>query len=262
MATEHLITRLSTTPVKGLRLHHPDAVELTPSGAAGDRRFYLVDEAGTVQSCTRNQGLYELSASWEESSRRLEVRRGDDVVAAGVIERDRPVATDMSGLRTLEADTVTDPMWGELFSEAVGRRVRLVQARDSAYDVAPVTLLGSASVRELADRAGLDGVDARRFRMLIDFSSEDPHVEDGWDGRRLRVGGAVLSCEGPVKRCAATTRHPDSGESDLQTLRLIKGYRGRQPSILGLGANFGIYARVIEAGPIAVGDRLVVDEVA
>ena len=40
------ITRLSTTPVKGLLLDHPDSIELTAEGAVGDRAFYLLDDRG------------------------------------------------------------------------------------------------------------------------------------------------------------------------------------------------------------------------
>jgi len=37
------VTRLSTTPVKGLALHHPDAIVLLRTGAAGDREFFVID---------------------------------------------------------------------------------------------------------------------------------------------------------------------------------------------------------------------------
>ena len=51
-------------------------------------------------------------------------------------------------------------------------------------------------------------------------------------------------------RCVMTTQNPDSGESDLNTLELIASYRTDQPKEV----NFGVYAGVIEAGEIAVGD--------
>jgi len=69
---DYTITRLSVTAVKGLSLHHPDSIDLTMHGAAGDRLFYLVDDTGTLQSCTRNPGLYGLSAAYDEESRRLD----------------------------------------------------------------------------------------------------------------------------------------------------------------------------------------------
>lgn len=256
MAPAYTITLLSTTPVKGLALHHPRSISLTRHGAAGDRRFYLVDESGKLQSCTRNPELYGLTAAWDQDSRRLQVSRGADLLVGGVIEPDRPVGTDLSGIRTLEADTVADPRWDAFFSDLLGLPVSLVQARESAFDVQPVTLLGTGSVDELARRSGLPHVDPRRFRMLIQFEGGDPHAEDSWDGCRLEVGGAVLRAGGPVKRCAATTRHPDTGSVDLQTLRLITDYRGRQESEFGAGAHFGVYASVLEPGTITVGDTV------
>lgn len=258
MPTDLTITRLSITPIKGLMLHHPESVELTPLGVPGDRRFYLVDEKGTLQSCTHNPGLYGLVATWDATTRWLQVARGEDVLIAGTVEPAEAVETDMFGLRTIEADTVADPAWNVFFSDIVGRPVQLLQARDSAYDVDPVTLLGTASVEELARRSGLPDVDARRFRMLIEFSGGTPHVEDTWDGQRASVGDVELRVKGPVKRCAATTRDPESGAVDLQTLRLITDYRGRQESHLGVGANFGVYASVLEPGLVSVGDRIVV----
>lgn len=256
MPTDFTLVRLSITPVKGLSLHHPDSIEVTEQGVVGDRLFYLLDDSGRLQSCTRNPGLFGLTAAYDSRTRRLEISRGDQVLLGGVIEATTPVETDMWGLRTITSDVVTDPAWSTFFSDLVGRRVHLIKARGSAYDVRPVTLLGTGSVAELARHAGLSQVDSRRFRMLIEFSSDSTHLEDSWEGKPLRVGGALLRAGGPVKRCAATTRDPDTGSVDLQTLRLITAYRGRQQSELGLGANFGIYGDVIEPGTITVGDTL------
>ena len=256
MSMDLEITRLSITPVKGLSLHHPDAIDLTRQGAAGDRLFYLIDDAGKLQSCTRNPGLYALSAAYDTESRRLEITREDDLLLGGVIEPTTPVETDMWGLHTVSSDAVADPAWSELFSDLIGRRVQLLLARGAAHDVHPVTLLGVASVEELARQAGIPDVDSRRFRMLIEFSGGEAHVEDSWDGALLEVGDAVVRGGGPVQRCAATTRNPDSGAVDLQTLRMIRSYRGLEDSVFGLGANFGVYGEVVEPGRVAVGDRL------
>ena len=87
--------------------------------------------------------------------------------------------------------------------------------------------------------------------MLLDLDGCAEHEEDTWDGRRLRVGEAVLRVGGPVPRCAATTRHPESGVRDLDTLRLIKGYRGVRD---GEAIDFGVYALVEEPGRVRVGD--------
>jgi uncharacterized protein YcbX len=50
-----------------------------------------------------------------------------------------------------------------------------------------------------------------------------------------------------------TTRHPDTGERDLDTLGLIKGYRGvRERKEI----DFGVYATVEQPGPVRVGDAV------
>lgn len=250
------VARLSTTPIKGLSLHHPHSVDLTAHGAVGDRRFYLVDDTGRLQSCTANPALLPLAARYDGDSHRLEVMRGDEVVCAGIVETAAPIDTDMWGLRTIASDVVAGTRWRTFFSEILGKPVVLVRARSTAYDVHPATLVGTSSVVELARRSGLASVDPRRFRMLMEFAGGEPHVEDSWEGRLLRVGSAVLRGAGPVKRCAATTRNPASGAVDLQTLRLIAAYRGRRASVLGVGATFGVYCDVLEPGTVTVGDRL------
>lgn len=252
------VARLSVTPIKGLQLHHPSAVEVTADGVTGDRQFYLVDAAGKLQSCTHNKALLELSAEYDVPQRTLSVSRGSDLLHSAVVDSGDEVEVDLHGLRAVRA-TAVGRSWSDFFSEVVGKPVWLLRAHAPAYDVHPVTLLGSESVAELARQAGLPEVDARRFRMLVGFTGGTPHVEDSWAGRTLTVGGAVLRGGGLVKRCAATTRNPESGDVDLQTLRMITGYRGRQETVLGPGAAFGVYADVLTPGRIAVGDAISVD---
>jgi uncharacterized protein YcbX len=111
-------------------------------------------------------------------------------------------------------------------------------------------------VQALADdEAG--PVDARRFRMNVELAGTAPHEEDSWEGRELRMGEVVLRAGGPVKRCAATTRNPDTGVVDLQTLKLIGRRRGRQETAkFGKGFYFGVYADVVAPGRVHVGDAV------
>ena len=54
--------------------------------------------------------------------------------------------------------------------------------------------------------------------MLVGLAGCRPHEEDEWNGRLLRVGEAVVRVGGPVPRCATTTRDPETGERDFDTL--------------------------------------------
>jgi MOSC domain-containing protein len=113
--------------------------------------------------------------------------------------------------------------------------------------------VSTASVRELARYAGSD-VDAGRFRMTFELDGVDAHEEDEWIGQRISIGDAVVVPAATVARCAVTTRHPATGVRDLDTLRIIAGYRTARTTRLNI--NFGVSASVATPGPVRVGDRV------
>ena len=251
------VTRLSTTPIKGLGLHHPDEIDVRHTGVVGDRRFYLVDDRDALFSIAKTGALLGVAAEYDESAGRLVLRAGTEVVAEGSVEPGEPHTADFFAFKKVDGRLAPGP-WDDVLSGRAGRRLRLVLADrlDGAHDVEPLTLLGDASTRRLAEQAGVPDVDSRRFRMLVEFDGAAAHAEDGWLGQHLQIGTVVAEVGGPVQRCAGTTRNPVSGEVDLRTLQLIGDYRGRQDSIFGMGFNFGVYATVVTEGRIRVGDTL------
>lgn len=251
------VIRLSVTPVKGLALHHPDTIEVTPTGVVGDREFYLVDDRDSLFSIAKTGSLVGLHADYDVAAGRLAIREGSDVLAEGAIVEGDPHSADFFAFRQVEGRLAPGP-WDELLSERAGRPLRLVKAAAAGggHDVEPLTLLGTASTTRLSEQAHRPDVDSRRFRMLIEFDGAAAHAEDRWRGQTLQVGTVVVEVGGPVQRCAGTTRNPDSGEVDLRTLTLIGDYRGRQDSVFGMGFNFGVYATVVTPGRVSVGDSL------
>jgi len=251
------VARLSVTPIKGLALSHPPSIDVTDTGAVGDRAFYLVGADDRLVSIAKTGALVGLTATWDADPQVLSVHDETGVLLAGNIGLGAPHNANFFDFRQARG-RVVEGDWSQLFSDLAGQPLRLVKADDSngGRDVEPLTLLGEASTAELARHAGLDHVDSRRFRMLIEFDGAAPHEEDTWDGRVITVGEAVIVGGGPVQRCAGTTRNPSSGEIDLRTLTLIGGYRGRQPSIFGTGFNFGVYATTVTPGRVSVGDSL------
>jgi uncharacterized protein YcbX len=251
------VTRLSTTPVKGLALHHPDAILLLPTGAAGDREFFVIDGRDRLISIWKTGRLVRFRAAHDTRRRRITLSSAERVVCEGLARSGAPVIADFYSERKVPG-TVMEGPWNAVLSDAAGEPVRLVRANDpgAGHDEYPVTLLGEASVAELARRSGASPVDARRFRMLITFSGLAAHVEDRWQGQTIQIGEAVVRVGGPVPRCAATTRDPDRGARDLPTVRMIKSYRGVQVNEFGRGVNFGVYAEVVTEGTVRVGDPL------
>jgi uncharacterized protein len=251
------VTRLSTTPVKGLALHHPDAIFLERTGAAGDRVFFVIDGRDRLISVWKTGSLVRFRAAHDTRSDRVTISSAGTVLCDGPARPGTPVIADFYGERKV-AGTVVEGPWNALLSDAAGEPVRLVRADEpgAGHDEHPVTLLGEESVAELARQSGAGAVDARRFRMLIGFSGLSAHAEDCWQDRTIQIGEALVRVGGPVPRCAATTRDPDRGARDFPAVRMIRSYRGVQANEFGRGVNFGVYADVVVAGVVRVGDPL------
>ena len=101
-------------------------------------------------------------------------------------------------------------------------------------------------------RSGEDTVDGRRFRMLFEVDGLAPHGEDGWAGRRVAIGNAVVQMHGLVGRCAVTSQNPETGIPDLGTLRVIRKYRSEIETDEPLP--FGVWGGVEAPGTVRVGD--------
>jgi uncharacterized protein YcbX len=247
------VVRLSVTPVKALGLLHPEEVELGPAGVAEDRRFYLVDGDARLFSSTQHGPLVQIGADYDPKRERLSLRFPDGRVVEDGVRLGKPVQTDFFG-RSVRGRFVEGPFAAAL--STYGREpLRLVRAERAgdAFDAEPVTLMSVESVAELARHACRDGLDGRRFRMLVEVEGCEPHEEDRWAGREVRLGEAVVRVLGPVPRCVVTTRSPDTGERDVDTLRVIREYRGLRE---GLRLDFGVYGRVEKPGRVRVGDAV------
>jgi uncharacterized protein len=245
------VSRLSITPVKGLALSHPDEVTITPTGVPENRRFFLVDERGKLLNGTRDGPLYGVRAECDREGERLALTFADGRVVDEAVAVGEPKVTAFWG-RPVRGQFVEGP-WSRALSELLGEPVRLVRAHDpgGAFDEAPVSLLSDASLEELARKAGEDHVDGRRFRMLIHVAGTRPHEEDEWIGRHVRIGDALVRVTKQDARCRMTTRNPETGVRDFDTLRAIKSYRGvREKKAI----DFGVYADVEESGRVRVGD--------
>ena len=252
------VAQLSIAPVKGLALVHPSEVVLGPEGVSDNRRFYLIDAHGRRYGALRDSSLMQIDAAYEPEPERLDLRFPEGEIVHGEVALAEPVVTDFYG-RPVGGRVVEGP-WAEALSRFVGRSVRLVRADRPGggvdRDRGPVSLVSEASVAELERRSGLDRpVDGRRFRMLVHVRGCDPHEEDEWCGRDVRMGDALVRFLEPVARCAITTKNPDTGERDFDTLRAIRSYRGARD---GRKIDFGIYGEVLEAGRVRVGDPVLV----
>jgi uncharacterized protein YcbX len=269
-----LVSRLSTTPVKGTALHSPHAVQVTGNGVPENRRFHLVDARRRLLNGKQHGPLVRVTAEFDPDRDQLTLRFPDRLPVEGRAgDLGEAVRTDFYG-RDVEGHLLEGP-WSAALTEFVGEEVHLVRADrpGDAVDVHPVTLISSATIEHLRGVTPDGGrLDHRRFRMLVEVDGCDVHEEDTWAGRRVRIGGATVQVVGPVPRCVVTNESPDSGVVDFNTLKAIVRYRGELATDLSTpvahlpdngSVILGMYATVEQPGRIAVGDPVeLLDETA
>jgi uncharacterized protein len=247
------VSKLSTTPVRGLALHHPDRIELEEHGVLDDRRYTLLAD-GRIFDGTKFGPLVQVRAELEQDPERLTLTFPTGEVVTGEVALGEPFHQVIYD-RRFTARPVIGP-WADALSAHAGRALQLIRSErlPGERDRNPVSILSEASVEELA-RRGNDGrpLDARRFRMLIGVAGARPHQEDEWIGGEVRIGQAVVRVMRPDPRCVITTQDPDTGRRDFPTLHAIKEYRGMRD---GRKIDFGVYADVVTPGSVAVGDEL------
>lgn len=254
------VRALRVAPVKGLRLVDVEEIELTAAGALGDRRFYLIDERARMVNAKLIGSLLAVRADYDPRSERLALRFPDGrTVAAPALAGERVQTRFFS--RAAAARVIVGP-FSQALSDYAGAQLRLVAADDGRPAVdrgrrGGVSLISSASLARLSELAGKP-LDARRFRMLIEVDGLRAHQEDLLVRRRVRIGAALIRFRGHVGRCLVTSRDPESGDSDLPTLELLRSYRAAAQTTEPLA--LGVWGEVLEGGPVRLGDRLAVDE--
>jgi uncharacterized protein YcbX len=255
---------LYVAPVKGLSLEAREHIELGRSGVEDDRLFCLIGEDGHMLNGKRLAPVTTIGAHFDPAQGRLELRMPGGASVSDTVRAGEAVEVTMYGGHVASGHVVEGP-WAAALSEQLGRPIRLVRfdgpgnGHDRAAASAGATLLSLASLERLADEAGVEGpVDPRRFRMLIGIDGATAHEEDGWIGKRVRVGEAVIVPGGNVGRCKVTTMDPDTGIRDLDTLDVLARYRAEVLSSEKL--SFGVWARVERAGRVALGDDIVVED--
>ena len=256
------ITNIYRYPVKGLSGEALERAELAVRQCLPhDRRFAIA--LGTTEfdpaqpqwlskshfiMLMRDAALAKLATSFDPARGTLTIAEGGRIILCASL-------TEREGCERIAR------FFDEFMGGAVAGPLRVVEAEGHAFaDARPkpnattdkyVSLINLASIRDLEAKIRRS-VEPIRFRANVYFDGAPAWDEQGWMERKMTLGGARLRVISPITRCAATEVNPATAERDIPMVAELMRHYGHNI--------MGIYAEVIAAGEIAVGDNLAVTE--
>jgi uncharacterized protein len=282
MAPGELITvgRVATLwryPVKSMLGEEVGAIDVDARGLQGDRRFGVVDAAGTVATAKRParwQQLLQLRAERLEagavqvrfpdgrvgrsSDPDLDKRLGEFLGQDVELRSEAPPGAELERA-VPEAVLASGPEADVEFTKSA---VAAGAPPGTFFDFSPVQLMTTASLEQAGSVHPAGKLDAIRYRpnILIETSAElSGFVENDWVGRELHLGPeVVLQILVPSPRCAVPTlRHGDL-PPDPDALRIPLRHNFVDVPIEGYGSApcLGAHAGVVRGGRLSPGDEV------
>lgn len=271
-------------PVKSMAGERLGETRVGPQGLTGDRGWAVRDEErGGIRGAKKIPELMRCAARYlaeprDRQAGDVEMRlpdgtlvRSDDPAAADRLSaalgtrvtlwplqpadqldhyrRGAPTHTDLEQeLRSMFALEPDEPLPD--LSGLPPEVVEFESPPGTYFDAFPLHIVSRSSLAHLAALAPGSTIDVRRFRpnFLLDL----PHAEAGfpeaqWAGRRVRIGGMTAEVTIPTMRCVMTTLPFDDLPKDPRIMRAL---------VREAKHCLGAYARVVEPGPVRVGDAV------
>lgn len=138
------------------------------------------------------------------------------------------------------------PLWPDTRPEPA-RVVRVPGQAMTDQNEPLVSISSLSSLAELSDGMGQE-LSIHRFRGNIWIEGLPPRAELELIGQEIGIGKARLRIEKPIGRCRATGANPSTGRQDADVMAALSGRFGH--------ADFGVFARVTQAGAVALGDEV------
>ena len=190
----------------------------------------------------RNERLAALHTDFDEASHTLVVHSGGREAARG-------------DLRSTEGRAAIERFFATYCADELRGPAKVLFGQNHSFsDVAKkvVSIINLASLAALETAVGAS-VHPLRFRANLYVAGWPAWYEFELFGRELTIGQtARLKPLKRIERCAATDVDPDTGIRDLTIPRTLVQTFGH--------TDCGIYAEVIEAGDIAIGDEINISE--
>ena len=276
-------------PVKSMAGERLQQAELTERGLLGDRGYALIDvQTGKVVSAKSVRlfpGVLNCRATFVEPPRlgaatpavKITLPDGRSVtsdssdidrVLSSFFSREVTLAQSAPEDFTIDQyhpdvgdldpdgprDTVVEQKLGSAFFAEAGLPSPVPAG--SFFDLFPVSVLSTSTVKQLSSLQPQCRIDERRFRMnVIINANQAGFVENDWVGHTLAIGDAAqLNVAVPDPRCVMTTLAQGDLPAEPEVLRTLIRHNKIQVAEAGEYPCAGVYAVVRAPGSLAVGD--------
>lgn len=277
------VARIRRYPVKSMLGEDLASGEFGEKGLAGDRVFAVLDGSGAVGSAKHPRkwgpllGCRSTLAADGTVRVRVDPADGAEYIAGSdalgdrlsrilgrpVVVSDKPPRHGLLERAVPEYEGgVSEAARSAAVTDATGISITSGQvAAGTFFDFGPVHVVTTATLETLRRRHPGHDFDPRRFRpnLVVDSGSADGFPEDGWEGRRIRIGGAVLRAMVPTPRCVIPTLAHDELPADPGLMRAVA--REHRVPVFTLGALtcVGAYLTIVEPGVVRLGDAVRVE---
>ena len=95
--SEIVVTGLATTPVKGMRIHEVHSIQLSRSGARGNRAFYVIDDRCRMVNGKMLRNLQVVVPAYDPDAEELTLTFPDGAQIGGRVRLGEPVQTQFFG---------------------------------------------------------------------------------------------------------------------------------------------------------------------
>jgi uncharacterized protein len=256
-----MITRVGAIyryPVKGLSAEKMERVTLVPGECLPHDRRFAIALGSTVFDAHNPEWLPKTEFVMLMRDEKLALLQTGFDAETGVLtiaesgrELLRGRLTEPSGCRAIAefcANFLGVGIDGPLrVVEAPGHAFADARRKPNATTGQYVSLINHASIAALERRMDA-AIDPIRFRANFYFDGAAAWREHDWIGAEITLGTARLRVVSPITRCAATQVNPATAARDLDIPAALDRNFGH--------INMGIYAEVLSAGEIAIGDML------
>jgi len=198
-------------PVKSMRGESLDAVSLTVEGVFGDRVVQVFSRQGRLVTARTHHALLAHNA-----------------------------ALGSDGEPTVDGHHWTTREARALIEATIGKGAELRRDDNRRFDILPLLVATDGALAAF-------GRDARRLRPNLIIGGVSGLREREWEGRRLRIGNAVIALDDLRARCVMTTFDPDTVSQDPDVLRdIVRRFQG----------SLCLNASVITPARVAIGDSV------